>query len=85
METIYYAPANYILDEMRIEILTGIILVVLGIVFILVGIAPRLLESMPKLHPLIYTQLSLGELKIGTSPIAIIILTIIYLILALRG
>lgn len=71
--------------EMRIETLTGVLLIMIGVILLLIGVAPRLLESIPKLHPIIYTQVSLGELKIGTSPLAIIILTIIYLFLALRG
>ncbi|GBC71315.1 hypothetical protein HRbin02_01096 [Candidatus Calditenuaceae archaeon HR02] len=71
--------------RMRIETLTGIILVTMGIILLLIGIAPRLLESIPKLHPIVYTQISVGKLKIGTSPLAIIILTILYLLFALRG
>lgn len=70
---------------MRIETLIGIALVLLGAILILAGLAPRLLEPMPKLHPLIYTQLTIGELKIGTSPITIIILTLLYLVLHLRS
>ncbi|MEM1534524.1 MAG: hypothetical protein QW059_03040 [Nitrososphaerota archaeon] len=70
---------------MRIEALTGIILIAIGAVLLLIGVAPRFLESVPKLHPLIYTQITLGELEIGTSPIAIIILIILYLFMVLRS
>ncbi len=70
---------------MRVETLAGVVLIVMGIILLLIGVAPRMLESVPKLHPIIYTQVSLGGLKIGTSPLAIIILTIIYLLLALKS
>ncbi|MEM0444648.1 MAG: hypothetical protein QXO86_07215 [Nitrososphaerota archaeon] len=70
---------------MRIETLTGMILVVLGIVLILIGVAPRILETIPRLHPLIYTQITIGDLKIGTSPLIIIILTVLYLVLMMRS
>jgi len=70
---------------LRPETLTGILLISVGIVFLLIGIAPRATDTIARLHPLIYTEVAVGSLRIGTSPLAMIILAIIYAALALRS
>jgi hypothetical protein len=70
---------------MRPETLAGALLVAIGAALLLIGLAPRFIKTVAELHPLIYTQISLDGLKIGTSPLLIIILASLYILLLIRS
>lgn len=62
---------------------TGIILIIIGIVLILLPTILKLGLRIEKVHPLLFVGGKIDGIYVGTSPIVIIILAIIYLALIL--
>ncbi|MDJ0270067.1 MAG: hypothetical protein NXY59_05930 [Aigarchaeota archaeon] len=64
----------------------GILLIILGIILVALPILSRLFDRLDKIHPLLVWGTRVDGFFIGTSPILIIALLLIYLILlALRS
>ncbi len=64
----------------------GILLIILGIILVALPILSRMFERLDKIHPLLIWGTRVDGFFIGTSPILIIALLLIYLILlALRS
>lgn len=59
----------------------GVFLMILGIIFVLFGVISRLIPKLDQLPPILYVQKTLDGITIGTSPIIIIALIILYIIL----
>ncbi len=59
----------------------GTFLVILGVVLLVLGLVSRVLPKVEELPPLLYVQKTIDGVTIGTSPIAIIALIIIYIVL----
>jgi len=59
----------------------GIILIITGIILVLLPTISRLGLRVEKLHPLLFVGKKVDGIYIGTSPILLIILAIIYLAL----
>jgi len=57
----------------------GIILIITGIILVLLPAILRLGLRVEKLHPLLFMGKKIDGIYIGTSPIIIIILVVIYL------
>lgn len=64
--------------------LLGILLIVIGAILILIPIALKSGVRLENVHPLLLVWKKLDGLYIGTSPILIIILVLLYIFLILR-
>ena len=61
----------------------GVILIIIGIILVLLPTILKLGLRVEKLHPLLFVGGKIDGIYIGTSPIIIIILAVIYLALIL--
>lgn len=59
----------------------GTILILLGAILVIIGIFGRVISRLESLPPIIYFQKTIDGVSIGTSPILILALIIVYLIL----
>ena len=73
------------LEEESFSLLTflGIIFIIVGAVFLLLPVLVKLGLRIEEVHPLILLGKKFDGVYVGTSPIVIIILAIIYVILTL--
>ncbi|MCS7117986.1 MAG: hypothetical protein NZ957_04280 [Thaumarchaeota archaeon] len=65
-------------------LLTGILLTVIGISLVLLSVLPRVLPRIEEVHPLLLVTVRLDGLTVGTSPLLLIALLLVYLLLILR-
>ncbi len=70
----------------RINLLAflGITLIILGLILILIPIFQKLASSLERIHPLLIIGRRIDGVYIGTSPLLIIILIVIYALLLMR-
>ncbi|MEM1944622.1 MAG: hypothetical protein QW756_02500 [Nitrososphaerota archaeon] len=67
-------------------LLLGVILIIAGALLILIPLLSRVVEGLERIHPLILIGMRLDGIFVGTSPIVIIALLIVYLLFRLsRG
>lgn len=59
----------------------GTFLLILGVVLLVLGLVSRVLPKIEELPPILYVQKNFDGVTVGTSPIAIIALIIIYIVL----
>lgn len=59
----------------------GILLIIFGAIIVLFGIISRLIPKLEDLPPILYVQKSFDGVAVGTSPILIIALIILYVVL----
>ncbi len=71
------------LEKLNLFTLIGIFFIILGLIFLILPILLRLGFSLENVHPLILWGKKFDGLYIGTSPILIIILVLVYLALTL--
>ncbi|MCS7094703.1 MAG: hypothetical protein NZ988_02695 [Thaumarchaeota archaeon] len=65
-------------------LLTGILLAVVGLSLVLLSVLYRLLPRFEELHPLLLWTVRLDGLTVGTSPLLLIALLLVYLLLIFR-
>ena len=71
------------LEKLNLFTLIGIFFIILGLIFLILPILLRLGFSLENVHPLILWGKKFDGFYIGTSPILIIILVLVYLALTL--
>jgi len=59
----------------------GIFLVILGAVLLVLGLISRVIPRVEELPPILYVQETFDGVSVGTSPIVIIALIVIYIVL----
>jgi hypothetical protein len=59
----------------------GIFLVILGGVLLALGLIGRVVPRLEELPPILYVQKTIDGVSVGTSPILIILLIVIYIVL----
>lgn len=65
-------------------LLTGIVLTVLGVSLVVLSLLPRVLPRLEEVHPLLLVTVRLDGFTVGTSPLLLIVLALLYLLLLLR-
>lgn len=62
----------------------GVFLIVIGLLLIALALASRVMPRLQDLPPILYVSTRLDGVTIGTSPIIIIILILVYLLILAR-
>ncbi len=70
--------------ELSPLIFMGVLLILLGFILILIPLVERVGFRLENLHPLIFVGRRFNGLFLGTSPILLIIMLILYLLLFMR-
>ncbi|MEN3047655.1 MAG: hypothetical protein ABDH63_02590 [Candidatus Caldarchaeales archaeon] len=65
-------------------LITGLVLTALGISLVILSLLPRVLPKLEEVHPLLLVTVRLDGLTVGTSPLLLIVLALVYLLLLLR-